>query len=170
MDEYQVWHRAGEAYKHVADVVANDPQMAALKTQHGLLSARWQDAEGVTPLPGEHRSTELGDIILDPDGQEHKFSAMTPEGQHGTVAGFEPTHELRHQLYDEWLNDREQRDLHDRSVDYADRDSPALLEQFVGAARRDTPTPKPSDYRRALQVAIGQAKHRDTDKDRGLTV
>ena len=269
MDDYQVWHKDGKTYKHVADVAAGDPQTAALRTMHGLLAPRWQDAEGVAALPGEHRSTEFGDIILAPDGEEYKFAAITLDGHNVTVAGFEPTHELRQQLYAEWRDDQSQRDLHDRSVDFADQDNPALLGEFLTAARestsvqrverqidelksrpefvepvyreifdadgvgeyvddevnlgswdqlpdhvrlrelvyldwsdvsaaersallerevdfskvserkqreimgevrQDAPKPEPSDYQRALQAAIGQAKHRDTDHDRKLTV
>jgi hypothetical protein len=171
MDDYQVWHKEGEHYRHVADVAAADPQTVALKTQHGLLAARWQDGQGVTAMPGEQRSTEFGDIVLAPDGTEYKFAGLKLEGHYGTVPGFELTHELREQLYAEWIADRSQRDLHDRSVDFSDRDSHAMLGEIIGdqSVSREPPA-SPSDYERSLKQAIERTGFRASDEQRAKTL
>ena len=105
MDEYQVWHKDGEKYKQVAEVQAADPQTALLKTQHGLLAERWQEIHGHGSHARRTPVNRIQAISSSRDGQEYKFSALKLEGFYGTFPGFEPTHDIREQLYAEWIED-----------------------------------------------------------------
>jgi hypothetical protein len=77
---FQVWHRQGKEYRHVADVNSN-ALGAMLMTTHGFMDyPRWQDNPRVTAMPGEHRSTTLGDVLIGRDGQALEISGGRREG------------------------------------------------------------------------------------------
>jgi hypothetical protein len=72
---YAVWHKHGDYYKHVASVESN-ALGAMLMTTHGFMGyERWQDNPGVTAMPGEHRSTTIGDVLVGRDRQPLEITA-----------------------------------------------------------------------------------------------
>jgi hypothetical protein len=97
MADYQVWHREGASFNQVAIVQSQELLGALVRTQHGVMAERWQDIEGVSAMPGEHRSTTFGDIIIAPDGKEWKFAPLKMEGIRGELPGFEPTDAIQRQ-------------------------------------------------------------------------
>ncbi|MGO9467720.1 MAG: hypothetical protein ACLQVF_26590 [Isosphaeraceae bacterium] len=73
---FQVWHKRGEGYERVASVESN-ALGAILMTIHGFDGhARWQDNPRVTAMPGEHRSTTIGDVLIARDGQPWEISSQ----------------------------------------------------------------------------------------------
>jgi hypothetical protein len=62
---YQVWHRNGEEYRHVADVEAGNYMAAVILP---LIKRGEPGSEGVTWLVDNPRSTTFGDKIVDPVG------------------------------------------------------------------------------------------------------
>lgn len=72
---FQVWHKQGRHYEHVATVESN-ALGAILMTSHGFMGyARWQDNPAVAAMPGDHRSTTIGDVLIGPDGRSLELSA-----------------------------------------------------------------------------------------------
>ena len=71
---YRVWHRQGDRYACVAHVESN-ALGAMMMTTHGFMGyERWQDNPAVTAMPGEHRSTTIGDVLVGRDGQPLEIS------------------------------------------------------------------------------------------------
>jgi hypothetical protein len=72
---YQVWHKQGGDYQYVAFVESN-ALGAMMTTTHGFLGVeRWQNNPGVTAMDGEHRSTTIGDVLIDRSGRNWKITA-----------------------------------------------------------------------------------------------
>jgi hypothetical protein len=72
---FQVWHKQGERYEHVATVDSN-ALGAVMLTMHGFMGhERWQDNPAVRAMPGGHRSTTIGDVLIGPDGRPLQLSA-----------------------------------------------------------------------------------------------
>ena len=71
---YQVWHKQGEHHQYVAYVESN-ALGAMLMTTNGFMGfERWQDNPRVKAVPGEHRSTTLGDILINREGNSHEIA------------------------------------------------------------------------------------------------
>jgi hypothetical protein len=71
----QIWHKQGKHYEHVATVESN-ALGAIVMTTHGFMGyPRWQDNPAVTAMPGDHRSTTIGDVLIGPDGRSLELSA-----------------------------------------------------------------------------------------------
>ena len=72
---FLVWHKQGRHYEYVASVESN-ALGAILMTTHGFMGhERWQDNPGVSATPGEHRSTDIGDVLIGPDGRSMEIAA-----------------------------------------------------------------------------------------------
>jgi hypothetical protein len=72
---FQVWHKQGKQYEYVATVESN-ALGAILMTTHGFMGyERWQDNPGVSAVLGEHRSTDIGDVLIGRDGQSLEIAA-----------------------------------------------------------------------------------------------
>jgi len=72
---YQVWHKQGKHYHHVAYVESN-ALGAIVMTTHGFMGyARWQDNPRVTAQSGAHRSTTIGDVLINRAGQSLEIAA-----------------------------------------------------------------------------------------------
>jgi hypothetical protein len=72
---FQVWHKQGERYEHVATVESNALGAIMMTTRGFMGYARWQDNPAVTAMPGEHRSTTIGDVLIGRDGQSLEIAA-----------------------------------------------------------------------------------------------
>ena len=83
MANYSVWHNKqpnfsdlyrldfnGANFEHVAHVEANSLEEVFVKTNHHM-HYDWMHEEGVRAKSGSHRSTSVGDIIIDPEGMPH---------------------------------------------------------------------------------------------------
>ncbi len=72
---FQVWHKQGKHYEHVATVESN-ALGAIVMTTHGFMGyGRWPDNPAVSAMPGEHRSTTIGDVLIGPDGRSLQIAA-----------------------------------------------------------------------------------------------
>jgi hypothetical protein len=72
---FQVWHKQGQHYEYVASIESN-ALGAIMMTTHGFMGyQRWQDNPGVSPALGEHRSTDIGDVLIGRDGQTLEIAA-----------------------------------------------------------------------------------------------
>ena len=72
---FQVWHKLGQHYEHVASVQSN-PLGAIMMTTHGFMGyKRWPENPAVSAVPGEHRSTDIGDVLIGPDGYSLEIAA-----------------------------------------------------------------------------------------------
>ena len=182
MDAYQVWHRDGDKFKKVADVRADDLRGAVDFTQNTSdfhlddphEGQRWVDQAGVISAADGHlRSTRFGDIIIDPDGQEHVVTIRAG----GESFGLRPTDTIHHQeyaaylaeqdlrygfeqpepsveleatpedqerLFQSWRDDISQRPLAEKGVDYSD----------APYAEPESPS-----YAEALKTAIARARY-----------
>ena len=96
------------------------------------------------------------------------WDGLTVEPESGPESlgdGKPPTPEEQKATFQEWREEAEQHQLHDRSVDFADRDSQAMLGEIIGGvADRGDERALPSDYQRALQNAIRQASYRTQEE------
>jgi hypothetical protein len=71
---FQVWHKQDNGYQYVASVGSN-ALGAIMMTTHGFMGyGRWQDNPGVSAAPGEHRSTDIGDVLIGRDGRSLKIT------------------------------------------------------------------------------------------------
>lgn len=97
----QVWHQDPEKnrFDKVAEVDRGDVQAAAILTAFPV--ERWPEFEQIKPEPGEHRSTQFGDIIIDNEGVEYRFQVVE-----GGYPGFRETTAIFDQGYTEFLAER----------------------------------------------------------------
>jgi hypothetical protein len=105
---FQVWHKQGTQYRHVATV--NSTALGAmLMTTHGFMDyPRWQDNPAVMAMPGEHRSTTIGHVLIGQDGQSLEIAAddglrLKPVASIAPKpsAGTDPAHSAKFQKRDE---------------------------------------------------------------------
>jgi hypothetical protein len=118
---FQVWHKLRQRYEFVASVESN-ALGAIMMTTHGFMGyERWPDNPAASAAPGEHRSTDIGDVLIGRDGQSLEISAddglrlkpiahvdRIPSDGKGTLAGREET-----------PLERVERQLRDRKIDHA---------------------------------------------------
>jgi hypothetical protein len=72
---FQVWHKQGQRYAYVASVESN-ALGAIMMTTHGFLGyQRWPDNPAVSAAPGDHRSTDIGDVLIGRDGRSLEIAA-----------------------------------------------------------------------------------------------
>ncbi|VTR93425.1 unnamed protein product [Gemmata massiliana] len=127
---YQVWHRSDEGFTPVA-LVNGGNLLAAIVFTMSRTDGHWQDGERVTALVPDARSTNIGDVIVSPEGVAHELTA-TDHGPACVPIDFPPHREQR-ALFAEW------------AADYAaarERDGRTTLEALrsVAADRRDQST------------------------------
>lgn len=75
---FQVWHKDGDNFTHVANVRTGN-LIGALVFTLNRKDAPWQDYPEVEALVKDARSTTFGDRIVDPDGLAysiHNFSGV----------------------------------------------------------------------------------------------
>jgi hypothetical protein len=134
---YQVWHRLGEQFRHVANVEAGN-YMAVVVLP--LFKKGTPGTERVSWLVDDARPTGYGDKIVDPLGQAYElykpdFGGTALRETTMPVAGLErlpspgamgndgdgmPTPEVWRKLQAEWAHDYGLRHMEDRSVRYED--------------------------------------------------
>ena len=99
---YQVWHSSGESYTPVA-LVHTGNLLGATVFTISRKDAHWQDGDRVTALVTDGRSTDIGDVIVCPEGVAYEIEAT----HHGLV--FQPIDfpPLREQaaIFAEWTQD-----------------------------------------------------------------
>jgi len=99
---YQVWHRSSDGFTPVALVRAGNV-LAAIVLTISRTDAHWANNDRVLTLQPDARSTDIGDVIVSPDGLAYEIRATT----HGLV--FEPINfpPCREQmaLFAEWTED-----------------------------------------------------------------
>jgi hypothetical protein len=99
---YEVWHREGDDFMAVASVRVGN-LLGALVFTMNRKDAPWSDNEQVTALLQNARSTDLGDVIVDPEGVAYQVQNT----QHGLVfrpIDF-PQHREQRALLAEWEAD-----------------------------------------------------------------
>jgi len=100
--QYQVWHQSGDGYRPVALVRAGN-LLAAMVLTMNRVDAHWQDGESVTALVPDARATDIGDVIVSPEGVAYKIRGTN----HGLVfdaIDFPPYREQM-ALFAEWTKD-----------------------------------------------------------------
>ncbi len=139
---FQVWHRDGDTFRKVAEVLAGSVLEAVELTQNidspddPHEGQRWLDHASVTVVFEPFaRSTAAGDVILTLEGAEFVVTA----GDGGNRFGVQPIDAIREQAYAEWLaeempmseaeterlfhewrDDLSQRELTGKGADYSD--------------------------------------------------
>jgi hypothetical protein len=100
--QYQVWHQSGDGYIPVALVRAGNLLAATVLTMNRV-DAHWQEGERVTALVPDARSTDIGDVIVSPEGVGYEIKATN----HGPVfdAIDFPPHREQMALFAEWTKD-----------------------------------------------------------------
>lgn len=78
MRQFQVWHKDGESFTHVANVRTGN-LLGALVFTLSPKDGHWQDNPEVEALVKNARATTFGDRIVNPDGLAysiHNFSGV----------------------------------------------------------------------------------------------
>lgn len=173
MSEFQVWHKHGNRYDKVAEVDIGNVEGAAILT--AISPESWHGHPQISPMPGNHRATGFGDIIIDAEGVEYRFEAEVGRGgfpgfievsvifdqemieigairalEDATAIGFDPTGvdgylATERVLFEEW-----------RADEHA-----ARVRDF-GAADAATYDERMAEADRLLAVEAGPAKPTDT--------
>jgi hypothetical protein len=82
MKQFQVWHKDGEGFTHVANVRTGN-LLGALVFTLSPKEGHWQDNAEVEALVRNSRSTTFGDRIVSPDGLAYSIHNYS-----GVGAGF----------------------------------------------------------------------------------
>jgi hypothetical protein len=100
--QYQVWHQSSDGYTPAALVSAGN-LLAALVFTMSRRDAHWQEGEYVTALVPDARSTNIGDVIVSPEGVAYEIKTTN----HGLVfdAIDFPPHREQMALFAEWTKD-----------------------------------------------------------------
>ena len=72
--EFMVWHRTPEGPRPVALVRIGNLLGAAVLTI-SRVDAHWRENDGVTALARDARSTDVGDVIVSPEGRAYRIAA-----------------------------------------------------------------------------------------------
>ncbi|QJW98494.1 hypothetical protein [Frigoriglobus tundricola] len=99
---FQVWHRSGDGFTPVALVHAGNLLAATVFTMNRT-DAHWQDGEYVTALVPDARSTNIGDVIVNPEGVAYQIET-TAQGLVFNPIDF-PSNREQQALFAEWTQD-----------------------------------------------------------------
>jgi hypothetical protein len=125
---FEVWHRSGDEFTPVAAVRIGN-LLGALVLTLSRKDEHWENGEHVVALQSDARSTDIGDVIVSPEGVAYEIRATT----HGLV--FEPIdfppYREQMALFSEWRADY---------VAAAERDLPERFRELLGVPR---PQPEP---------------------------
>jgi hypothetical protein len=127
--KYQVWHQSADGFTPVALVRAGNLLAATVFTMHRT-DAQWQDGEHVLALRPDARSTNIGDVIVNPEGVAYEIKTTT-DGLVFDPIDFQPQREQA-SMFAEWTQD------------YAAAKERDLRERFWEIVRAPRPQPEPA--------------------------
>jgi hypothetical protein len=108
--QFQVWHKDGEGFTHVANVRTGN-LLGALFFTLSRKDGHWQDNPEVEALASNVRDTTLGDRIVSPDGLAYSIHNFS-----GVGVGFKDVdHPDMRARFSELLRSKQNRQIDERS-------------------------------------------------------